>query len=122
MIPAMPLILNLSNSPNRHKSATQPCDLSRAQSRDTYLCRHRIRVETLRVDSSPYLSPLAAPASAALSSLAPRVFRSSDPESVLPGIPALDSLLVAVPAASRCTVRPSHTKAAAPKLNLVLPL
>src|SRR5207237_8076771 len=101
-------------------SSSQPGDLRHDQSKATYRCRQRIRVQPLRVDSSPYLSPLAAPASAALSSLAPRVFRSSDPESVLPGIPALDSLLVAVPAASRCTVRPSHTHAAASKLNLVL--
>src|ERR1700674_3800388 len=111
MISAMPLILNLSNLPSRHarhKSAAQPCGLFRVQSKETYLCRHRTRVETLHVDSSPYPSPLAVLAIAALSSLVPRVFRSSDPESVPPGILDLDSLLAAVPAASRCTVHRSH--------------
>src|SRR5882724_7673400 len=124
MIPAMPLIFHLPRFPGRYaryKSAAQPCGLARVQSRDTYLCRHRTQVETPHVDSSSYLRPLAAPAIAALSTLVPRVFHLRDRGSVPPGIPDLDSLLAAVPAVSRYTVHRSHTKAAAPKSNLVLP-
>src|SRR5438477_11462170 len=96
----------------RHKSAGQACGLARVQSRDTYRCRHRTQVETLHVDSSSYLRPLAVLAIAALSTLVPRVFHLCDRGSVPPGIPDLDSLLAAVPAASRYTVHRSHTKAA----------
>src|SRR2546427_3693585 len=124
MISAMPLIFNPPRFPGRYaryKSAAKPCGLAHVRSRDTYLRRRRIQVETLHVDSSSYLRPLAVPAIAALSSLAPRVFHLCDRGSVPPGIPDLDSLPAAVPAASRCTVHRSHTKAAAPKSNLSLP-
>src|SRR5205814_10732885 len=90
MISAMPLIFHLprfSGRYARHKSVAQPCGLARVQSRDTYLRRHRTQVETLHVDSSSYLRPPAVLAIAALSTLVMRVFRSSDPESVPPGIP-----------------------------------
>src|SRR6476646_4278055 len=88
---------NPRNCPALRKSEGQRSGLFGVQSSDTYLCPHQTQVETLHADWSPYRSALAALAITALSTRVRRGFHLFDRESVPPGIPGLDSLLVAVP-------------------------